>query len=131
MAGSFSDYLENEILDHIFQTSSSYSRPTHLYVAAYTSDPSDSGGGTEVSGSNYSRVTFDSWNIASSGTTYNTAKIEFPTATSNNWGTIRAVGIFDALTSGNLLIWSELEGNQNMNNNDVLTFQIGSLTILW
>jgi hypothetical protein len=48
MAG-FSDYLEDKVLDHVFG-GNAYTAPSTLYVALYTVAPSDTGGGTEVSG---------------------------------------------------------------------------------
>ena len=45
----FSDYLEDKVLDHVFG-GNAYTAPTTLYVALYTVAPSDTGGGTEVSG---------------------------------------------------------------------------------
>ena len=48
MAG-FSDYLEDKVLDHGFG-GTAYTAPTTLYVALYTVAPTDTGGGTEVSG---------------------------------------------------------------------------------
>lgn len=45
---SKSDYLENKLLDHQLGKTS-YTMPT-VYVGLFTAAPSDSGGGTEVSG---------------------------------------------------------------------------------
>jgi hypothetical protein len=53
MAG-FSDYLEDKVLDHVFG-GNAYTAPTTLYVALYTVAPTDTGGGTEVSGGAYAR----------------------------------------------------------------------------
>ena len=55
MAG-FSDFLETKVLDHVFG-GTAYTAPTTLYVALYTAAPTDSGGGTEVSGGAYARQT--------------------------------------------------------------------------
>lgn len=57
---ALSDYAEKLLLDWMM-TNGSATRPTAWYVALYTAAPSDSGGGTEVSGNGYSRqaVTFD------------------------------------------------------------------------
>ena len=52
MAGSKSDYLENEILDHVLG-GADYSRPATVYIALYTAAPTDAGGGTEVTGGSY------------------------------------------------------------------------------
>ena len=53
---AFSDYLENKVLGHVFG-GTAYTAPTTLYVALYTVAPSDTGGGTEVSGGGYARQT--------------------------------------------------------------------------
>ena len=45
---SFSNYLETEILDHVFG-GAAYTAPSTLYVALYTATPNDAGGGTELS----------------------------------------------------------------------------------
>ena len=54
MAGSFSDYLEAKVLDHVFGATA-YTAPATIYYAAFTAAPSDSGGGTECTGGSYAR----------------------------------------------------------------------------
>ena len=55
---NMSDYLEVELRKHIFRTGS-FTKPTVLAVGLFTVTPSDSGGGTEVSGGSYARVQRD------------------------------------------------------------------------
>jgi hypothetical protein len=127
MAGSFSDYLEDKLLKHVF-TNTSYTSPTTLYVALYTVAPSDTGGGTEVSGSGYARK---SVSFTVSGTTTlatNSAAVEFDAAT-GSWGTIVAVAIYDALTAGNFLAWSDLTTSKAIATGDVLRIPAGDLDI--
>lgn len=131
MAGSFSNYLELELLDHVFGAAA-YSAPATLYVALFTATPSDAGGGTEVSGNNYSRVsvTNNSTNFpaASSGAKSNGAAITFPQA-SGSWGVVTQFGIFDASTSGNLLVWGDLTASKTVDSGDTVSFAIGDLDI--
>jgi hypothetical protein len=127
MASSFSDYLENELLDHFLKVGA-YTQPTNLYVALYTADPTDAGGGTEVSGGSYARVNHNAWNTASGGSSTNDGAIEFPTATAN-WGTVTAVGLFDASSGGNLLVWGELTTDKAVNNGDTASFADEALSI--
>ena len=127
MAGSFSDYLEDKVLKHVF-TNTSYTPATTLYVGLFTAAPSDTGGGTEVSGGSYARtaVTF-----SVSGTTTlctNSAAVEFPTA-SASWGTVVAVAVFDASTSGNMLAWADLTTNKTIDSGDVFRIATGDLDI--
>jgi len=51
---ALSDHAENLVLNWLM-TSGSATRPTAWYVALYTAAPNDAGGGTELSGSGYSR----------------------------------------------------------------------------
>ena len=78
MAGSKSDYLENEILDHVLG-GADYARPATVYIALYTADPTDAGGGTEGSGGSYAKASVTNndtnWPAASSGAKSNGADI--------------------------------------------------------
>lgn len=127
MAGSFSDYLENKLLDHVFMNTA-FTQPSNLYVALFTVAPSDSGGGTEVSGGSYARVSTASgdWSTASGGSLSNSVKITFPTATAD-WGTVVAFGVFDASTGGNMISWGDLTSSKAVNNGDTAEFDIGDL----
>ena len=131
---NMSDYLEVELRKHLFRTGS-FTKPTVLGVALFTVTPSDSGGGTEVTGGSYARVDVPpldaNWTGASatSGLTDNAAAITFPTP-SANWGTIVAFGIFDATSSGNLLVWGPITPNKTVNNGDPApSFAIGALDV--
>lgn len=136
MAGSFSDFLELELLDHVFGAAA-YSAPATLYVALYTVAPSDSGGGTEVSTgvwTNYARVavTNNATNFpaASGGAKANGTAIDFGTATiSGTAPVVVAVGILDASSAGNLLAWADLTANKTIDNSDAVSFAIGDLDI--
>jgi len=127
MAG-FSDYLEDKVLDHVFG-GAAYTAPTTLYVALYTVAPTDTGGGTEVTGGSYARQTST---FTVSGTTpttaTNAAAVEYPTATAD-YGTVVAVGILDALSGGNLLAYAGLDVNKVVSNGDVFRFDAGDLDI--
>jgi hypothetical protein len=124
MAG-FSDYLENKVVGHVFG-GSAYTAPATLYVALYTSAPSDTGGGTEVSGGAYARQTAAF--TVTNDTASNTSAIEYPTATAN-YGTVVAVGVFDALTSGNLLAYGNLTTSKTVSTGDVFRFNAGAIDI--
>lgn len=131
MAGSFSDYLENELLDHVFNNSA-FTGPTTLYVSLFTAAPTDAGGGTECTGGSYARVavTANTTNfpVASGGAVANGTTITFPTATAD-WGTCVAFGIHDAASAGNLLVWADLTANKTVSNGDTASFAVGDLDI--
>ena len=50
----FSNFMENKIIDHMLRNQA-YTPPATVYVALYTSDPTDADTGTEVSGGSYAR----------------------------------------------------------------------------
>lgn len=106
-----------------------------IYVALYTVAPSDSGGGTEVSGGAYARVAVQpadaAWSApdGTGGLTDNVAAITFPAPTAN-WGTVVAFGIHDRLTGGNLLVHGAITPNKTVNNGDPApSFAIGALDV--
>lgn len=106
--GSFSDFWENEILDHVFGKGS-YTPPT-IYVGLSTADPTDDGTGlAEPPGNGYARVATAAadWNAASGGAMSNANPITFPQAT-GPWGTITHFAIFDAASAGNMLAHGRL-----------------------
>lgn len=126
---SFTNYTENLVLNWLF-TTNSVTRPTAWYVGLFTAAPSDTGGGTEVSGNNYSRKATGTITVSGTATTAtNAASIEFDPATGGNWGTITHVAIFDASTSGNMLGWAQLTTSRTINDGDVLRIPAGDLDI--
>ena len=131
MAGSKSDYLELEILDHVLGNAA-YTAPATVYIALYTVAPSDVGGGTEVSGGSYARVavTNNATNFpaASGGAKSNGTVITFPTATAD-WGTVVAMAILDAAAAGNFLYWADLTANKTVSNGDTASFAVGELDV--
>ena len=108
--------------------------PGTVYVGLFTAAPDDQGGGTEVFGGSYARqsVSFaaPTDNGASSGSqAASAAEIVFPAA-SADWGTITAVGLFDAVSGGNLLMYGSLSAAQTVNAGSQFVIPAGSLTAL-
>jgi hypothetical protein len=126
---SFSDYSESLVLNFLFTTNTA-TRPTAWYVGLFTAAPSDTGGGTEVSGSGYVRKATGTITVSGTATTAtNSAAIEFDPASGGNWGTITHAAIFDAETSGNMLAWAPLTTSRIINDGDVFRVPASSLTI--
>lgn len=122
---SFSDYLENELLDHVF-ANAAYTSPTTVYLGLYTVAPTDAGGGTEVTGAGYARQAC-AFDVAASGATANSAAESF-TASGGNFGNVVAIGIFDAVSAGNLLAWDGIT-SATVNDGDTINFAIGAIDI--
>lgn len=127
---SFTDYTENLVLNWLFTTNSA-TRPTAWYIGLFTAAPSDTGGGTEVTGYGYARKATGTITISGTSPTNatNSAVIEFDPAAGGNWGTITHIAIFDALTSGNMLGWAALTTSRTINDGDVLRIPAGDLDI--
>jgi hypothetical protein len=124
MAGNLSDYLEDKLIDHFLGTTT-FTKPSAVYVALYTVTPSDVGGGTEVTGGSYARQTA-TFTASSGGATSNDANIDFTTMPA---ATVVAIGIHDASTSGNLLLWGTLTTNKTTDAGDTLRIATGDLDI--
>ena len=123
---AMSDYLENKVLDHVLGTTS-YTMPATVYIGLSTGSFADDNSGTELSGGSYARqsIAFDA---AASGTTDNTAAVDFPVATAS-WGTVSHYGLFDASSGGNLLIHGAFTASKTVDSGDVLRIGAGELDI--
>jgi hypothetical protein len=121
-----SNYLENEILDHILGTGS-YTMPSAVYVGLSTGSFGDDNSGTELSGSGYARVAA-TFNAAASGTADNASAIQFAAVT-GSWGSVSHFGIFDAASSGNLLIHGAFTTAKTIESGDILKIDAGDLDI--
>ena len=108
MAAEFTDFLETAIVDHFFRGSAKST--TSAFVGLFTAAPSEAGGGTEVAGGSYARQAAGFSAPSPAGQTSNAADVTFPTA-SGSWGTVTHVGIFDALSGGNLLAFKALSSS--------------------
>ena len=149
---ALTDVYENKLIDFLFRaqalgitgaSAGAGTGPATLYVGLFTANPTDTAGGTEVTGGSYARVSVTSslanWagtqsagsTTASSGTggtTSNNNAITFPAPTAN-WGVVTGYAVFDASTGGNMLIYSALTTSKTVNNGDAApSFAAGSLT---
>ena len=122
---SFTNFLETEILDHVFG-GNAYTAPVTLYTGLYTASPSDTGGGTELSGNGYARQATAF--TVTGNTASNTSAEEWATAT-GSWGTITHVGVFDASTGGNLMAYGTLTASKTIATGDVFRIPAGDLDI--
>ena len=121
-----SNYLENALIN-VTLRATSYTAPTTVYLALYTTDPTDADTGTECSGTSYARQSI-TFGAPSNGVSTNSAVIDFPQA-GGAWGTITHIGIRDALTTGNLLYHSPLDASKTIATGDVFRVASGSLSV--
>lgn len=123
---AMSDYLEGAIVNATLRNTT-YTSPATVYVGLFTSDPTDAGSGTEVSGGSYVRKAA-TFGAPSNGETVTTADIAFTQAT-GTWGTVTHFGIFDASTVGNLLYHGALTTSKTIETGDVFNITAGNLSV--
>jgi hypothetical protein len=131
----FTNYLEDKVIGHLFG-GTAYTAPTTWYVGLQTASPSDSAGGTEVSGGAYARQSV-AWTVASGGIAQasNTAALTFPAATTD-WGTVTHAGVYDAASGGNLVAYEQLTKTdfttanpKTVNTGDIFKIDAGNLKV--
>ena len=128
----YSTYLQNKMQDHLHGVAS-YSAPANVYFALFSVAPTEAGGGTEATGSGYSRKTVantgTNWNTSSSGHVDNKTAITMATAT-GDWSTGSnqvAWATFDDPTAGNMLEFGPLTTPKPVLNGDTPEYAIGAL----
>lgn len=122
---SLTNTYETTTLTWLF-TGDSATRPTTWYIGLFTTDPGETGSGTEVSGGSYARtaVTLSvSGNLAT-----NSAAVEFTAATAS-WGTITHIGVMDASTAGTMIVHAALDASKAIATGDVFRIPAGDLDI--
>lgn len=131
--GSFSDWLEIQILDHVFKNTS-MSQPTKLFIclALSTIEEDDTGATipSEVSGGSYARKECSTWDAAAAGATENTNVVTFAEATAV-WGTITDFGIVDSGTAaqGNLFGFGKVTTSKKIATGDTAKFATGDIDV--
>ena len=123
---ALSDYAENKVLD-VLGANATFTAPSNGYLGLSTGSLGDDDSGTELTGNNYSRVSV-SFGAAASGTMSNDAAIEFAAAT-GSWGSVSHWGLFDAASSGNLLVHGSFSAAKTIASGDVLKVATGDLDI--
>ena len=136
-----SDTLENLVLDACLGKADTYAAGdldnATVWIALFNAAPNDAGGGTEVSGTSYARLSKTnegetSWNNAVGGLKTNKTIFTFVEAGSGGWGTVTHVGIYKHATSTvgtNLLFWGALNTQKAVGVGDIFSFGIGDLQI--
>jgi hypothetical protein len=113
---SFSDYLENKLLNHIFSRGSYQAPVICVGLALNPTEESTGADCGEVSFGGYHRILTSAgdWAVSLFGRVVNAVTLTFPKAT-ENWGDVTDFILVDALTpnTGNLLGYGKLQVNRN------------------
>ena len=119
-----SDYLEDEVIDHLLRAQS-YTPAATVYLALFTTATTDAGGGTEATGGSYARqaITFSA---GATGTTANTASLTFSNMPA---GTFTHAAICDAVSAGNFLFHGALTSSKTTTLGQAITIGIGEIDV--
>jgi hypothetical protein len=136
---AFSDYLESGVLEHTLR-GSSLPTPATVYMALFSSDPTDASTGTELSDSAYVRQDMAKGGTIASGWTApstsgegkassNANVIQFPPIAD---GTVTAThyALYDSQIGGNMLYHGSFTVSKTLEINDVLSIAIGGLQVV-
>jgi hypothetical protein len=118
---SLSNYLENELLDHI--AGSSYTVPSSLNVKLHTGDPGEDCTGNAAAETTRKAVTFGT---ASAGSMSATGSPVAEWTAVSNTETYTHFSVWDNISAGNPLGYGALSGSAAMTAGD--TFRLTALT---
>ncbi len=123
---AFSTYLEEKIVQFFLQeNAASVTTPGQCYLALFTNASPESWTDDTVFAepeyNAYARKAVDWTNIAS-GQTKNNAAVSFDANDGASPVTITGIGVYDALTAGNLLLWAPLTTAKELANGDTISF---------
>lgn len=124
----FSRYAQNGILSATFHGSTYHINSA--YVALFTTVPSDSTSGTEVSGNGYARVgapISSYWSPASGGVVINSIAITFPQATAA-WGNLYGWGVFNGSGVADRIFQGSLQSPVSIDSGDQFSIIAGDIT---
>lgn len=129
---SFSDYLENAVLDHIFGDPS-FTITAPVYLALCTTIPDDTKTGTTIVEANYTgyarkSIAAADMSAAASGSKTNSNAITFNACTALT-STIVGWAICDAATVGNMLVWGTCTSTVISTTQTPATIAIGGLVV--
>jgi len=125
---AFSDYAEDKIAKWV-AGSTTMPAVGSRYLGLFSSNPTDTGsGGTEVTTTIRSagRVAI-SFAAPVDGVLLNSAEINF--GNSEHDTSVSHFGIFDAASSGNLLVHGALNNPKTISTSDVVKFAAGALSV--
>ena len=122
--------IRDDVLDAILGTVQTLSAST-LYLGLYTVAPTEDGGGTEVTGGSYARLSVSNvdatFPAASGGSKANGITLAMVTPTAP-WGDVLAFARHDHLTNDSIILWGLLDSTVTVDTSDPVQFAAGDLT---
>lgn len=139
MAAGLSIYSANRSLDKLMRATD-YTPAASYWIGLFTAATAaadlrdnDVSTATEVTGNAYARVevrgaTGITWSIAAAGLTESEADVTFPEAT-GLWGDIYAIGVLDAASAGNCIMYAEFTPEITIDAPDIFKVPSGSFDV--
>ena len=142
MAGSKTNAFETDFLELLFNNVAlanigdagglqPSAAPGSLFIALFTTDPGEAGGGTEATFGGYARQAVVrsgvGWTVAGNNAT-NAAVISFPEATSGS-ETITHFAIMTALSGGDMLFHADVDTGRLVATGVTVEFAAGALDV--
>lgn len=134
----FSNYSETNIINATLR-GTAFPLPSAVYLALFTSDPTDAKSGNEVTTAAwpaYARqdaaagaAISTGWGAPVNGVTSNAKKLEFQPNNGAGSVVVTHIGLLDAATNGNLLYHSALAQPKTIDPTDSINFPIGSIVV--
>lgn len=118
---SFSNYLENKLLDHVFRNTS-YTPPTTVYTKLHTGDPGEDGTANAATETTRKAST---WSAASGGSISLSATVSWTNVAATE--TYSHISLWDASSAGNCLGAGALTASKAVTAGD--NFDLTALTI--
>lgn len=132
MSSGKSTFLQNRELNYLFNGGPAVVVPASIFVRFYTTALTPGGVGTEVAAPSYDPAEFArtaaNFPVAADGSIENAVQKAIGTAL-EDWGTIRAWGIWDASVGGNLWFWGDIAPGVEVTEGAVMVIPVGMLQI--
>lgn len=130
--GSISNFLEVELLDHVFNAA--YTPPAAIYLALATADPTDAATGASMNEVpnlySYARTAI-TFAAASARSVSQNAAVNYPQASGGSWGTVTHWAIVSTNTygSGDVLASGAFAASKTINDGDTPSVASGEIII--
>lgn len=122
------NYFLNLVAGNVFRSDTDPAIPNKYYLGLSTTTPNVTGTGvTEpASSAGYTRLEINGFTAPTGGVVKNNTLLTFKEST-DKWGVITHYVIFDALSGGNLLMYSPLVTSKTIEADTIATFREGEI----
>lgn len=126
----FTDYGASKLFGYVFNADDgSGELPITLYMGLFSTATDNSGGGTELSGSNYSRIATGVWIDSGTGRGLENQDIIDSPVASANWSAVTHIAFFDDPTAGNMWYHLPLTGSVTVLMDQFMRFAAGAIVL--